>query len=121
MASSSKAPTFHSKTMAEDDDGFPPILSYMLTQALGCSTTPVYLVFQSEPVPHLCRFYAKTHINPGPAADGRPMIFLGKPMPTPALAVQIAAAEAITRLRFQFPQVAEMQEFRHFPSSSSAG
>jgi hypothetical protein len=93
----------------------------MLTQGLGHSTPPVYLVFQSEPVPHLCRFYAKVYIDPGPAADGKPMKFRGKPMPIPALAVQTAAAEAITRLRFQFPQVAEMQEFRYFPSSSDAG
>jgi hypothetical protein len=121
MASSSKTPTFHSRTLADGYPGFPPILSSMLTQALGRSTPPVYLVFQMEPVPHLCRFYAKVHINPGPAADGKPMNFRGKPMPTPALAVQIAAAEAITRLRYQFPQVAEMQEFRYFPSSSDAG
>jgi hypothetical protein len=100
MASSSKAPTFHSQTLANGYPGFLPILSSMLTQALACSATPVYLVFQSEPVPHLCRFYAKTHINPGPAADGKPMIFQGKPMPTPALAIQIAIAEAIARLRF---------------------
>ena len=39
-------------------------------------------------------------------------------MPTPALAVQMAAAGAIARLRSQFPQVAEMQEFFYFPSSS---
>ena len=49
------------------------------------------------------------------------MTFQGKPMPTTALAVQTAAAETITRLRFQFPQVAEMREFRYFPSSSKAG
>jgi hypothetical protein len=120
MASSSIAPILHSQTMAEDCDGFPPILSSMLTQALGCNTTPLYLVFQSEPVPHLCRFFARTHVNPGPAPDGRPMIFLGKPMPTPALAVQMAAAEAIALLRFKCPQVAEMREFRFFPAATSS-
>jgi hypothetical protein len=36
------------------------------------------------------------------------------------LAVHTAAVEAITRLRFQFPQVAEMREFRYLPSLSKA-
>ena len=50
------------------------------------------------------------------------MSFQGKPMPTPALAVQMAAAGAIGRLRSQFPQVGEMQEFCYFPSlSDTAG
>jgi hypothetical protein len=42
-------------------------------------------------------------------------------MPTSVLAVHTAAAEALARLRFYFPQVAEMREFRYFPSSSKAG
>lgn len=107
--------------MAEDYDGFPPILSNMLTQVLGWNTTPVYLVFQSEPVPHLCRYEAKVLLRRSPAKDGKPLIFKGKPMPTSVLAVQTAAAEAIFRLRFNLSKVAEMQEFRYFPSSSSAG
>ena len=49
------------------------------------------------------------------------MTFQGKPMPTPALAIQIATAEAIARLRFQFSQVAEMWKFRYFPFTSSEG
>ena len=109
MASSSKAFKYHSQTRAHGYDGFPPILINMLTQALGCNTIPVYLVFQSDPVPHLCRFEAKVLINPGPAKDGKPLVFRGKPMPTSVLAVHTAAVEAITRLRSQFPQVAEMR------------
>jgi hypothetical protein len=92
----------------------------MLTQALGCKTIPVYLVFQSDSVPHLCLFEAKVVINPGPSKDGRPLVFIGKPMPTTVLAVHTAAVEAITRLRFQFPQVAETREFRYLPSPSKA-
>jgi hypothetical protein len=42
-------------------------------------------------------------------------------MPTPVLAVQTAAAEAVARLRSQFPRVAEMREFRHFPSAANTG
>ena len=121
MASSSKEPTFHIRIFAIGHAGFPPILSDMLTQALGSSVSPEYLVFQSEPVPHLCRYQAKVHICPSPTEDGKPLTCQGKPMPTPALAVQTAAAEAIGRLRFQFPQVAEMREFRYFPSVSSLG
>jgi hypothetical protein len=46
------------------------------------------------------------------------MSFQGKPVPTPALAIQMAAAGALACLRSQFPQVAEMQEFCYLPSSS---
>ena len=120
MASASKASNFHSQTRANGYDGFPPILINMLTQALGCNTLPVYLVFQSDLAPHLCRFKAKVLINTGPTKDGKPLVFRGKPMPTSVLAVHTAAVEAITRLRFQFPQVAEMREFRYLPSPSKA-
>jgi hypothetical protein len=41
-------------------------------------------------------------------------------MPTSVLAVHTAAAEALARLRFHFPQVTEMREFRHLPSSPKA-
>ena len=88
----------------------------MLAQALDCSALPVYLVFQSDPVPHLCRYFAKAYVSPGPAPDRKPLNLQGKPMPTPELAVQMAAAGAISRLRILFPQAAEMPEFRYFPS-----
>lgn len=93
----------------------------MLSQALGCVVSPEYLVLQSDPVPHLCRYFAKVFICPGPVKDGKPLDFQGKPMPTPVLAIQTATAEAIARLRFMFPQVAEKREFCYFPSVSSLG
>lgn len=121
MASFPREGTFHSRTSAAGHVGFPPLLSDMLAQALDCNTSPEYMVFQSEPVPHLHRYQAKVQICPGPAEDGKPLIFLGRPMPTPVLAIQTAAAEAIARLPSLFPRVAEMREFRYFPSASSTG
>ena len=42
-------------------------------------------------------------------------------MPTSALAIQTAAASAISRLRSKFPQIGEMREFRYFPNASTNG
>src|SRR3954467_959620 len=94
-----KAPNFRSKTLAVNHAGFPRLLLEMLSQALGCVVNPDYRVFQVDPVPHLCRYCAKVLIDLGPDKIEEPVIFEGRPMPTPALAIQTAAAAAISRLR----------------------
>src|SRR3954463_10497456 len=91
-------PTFHSKTSAVNHAGFPRLLWEMLSQALGCVVNPDYRVFQSEPVPRLCRYCAKVLIHLGPDKIEEHVVFEGRPMPTPALAIQTAAATAISRL-----------------------
>ena len=121
MASFFRNPTFHSKTSAVNHAGFPRLLWEMLSQALGCVVNPDYRVFQSEPVPHLCRYCAKVLIHLGPDKIDEPVVFEGRPMPTPALAIQTAAAAAISRLRSKFPQIGEMREFRYFPNASING
>src|SRR4051812_8565916 len=116
-----KAPIFHSKSSAVTHAGFPRLLWEMVSQALGCVVNPDYHVFQSEPVPRLCRYSVKVLIHLGPDKIAEPVVFVGKPMPTSALAIQMAAAEAVSRLRFKFPQIGEMREFRYFPNVSSFG
>src|ERR1041385_1720545 len=69
-----KAPTFHSKTSAVNHAGFPRLLWEMLYQALGCVVNPDYQVFQSEPVPRLCRYCEKVLIHLGPDKIGEPDI-----------------------------------------------
>src|SRR3954462_868950 len=116
-----KAPTLHSKTSAVNHAGFPRLLWEMVSQALGCVVDPEYHVFQYEPVPRLCRYSAKVLIHLGPDKIAEPVVFVGKPTPTTALAIQTAATEAVSRLRFKFPQIEEMREFRYFLSVSSFG
>src|SRR3954466_13133723 len=93
----------------------------MLSQALGCVVNPAYRVFQSEPVPHLYRYCAKVLIHLGPDNIGEPVVFEGRPMPTPTLAIQTVAAAAISPLRSKFPQIGEMREFRFFSNASVRG
>src|SRR4051812_36081008 len=114
-------PTFHSKTSAVNHDGFPLLLCEMLSQTLGCVVNPDYRVFHSKPIPHLCRYCAKVLIHLGPDKIGEPVAFEGRPMPTPALAIQTAAAAAISHLHSKFPQIGEMREFRYFPNASIRG
>src|SRR3954467_5926937 len=80
-------PTFHSKTSAVNHAGFPRLLWEILSQALGCVVNPDYRVFESEHVPHLCRYCAKVIIHLGPDKIGEPVVFEGCPMPTPALEI----------------------------------
>src|SRR3954465_1366891 len=105
-------PTFHSKTSAVNHAGFPCLLWEMLSQALSCVVNPDYRVFQSELVPRLCRYCAKVLIHLGPDKIEEPVDFEVRPMPTLALAIQTAAAAAISRLRAKFSQIGEMREFR---------
>ena len=95
MTGTFKAPKFYTRTGAVNHTGFPPLLTEMLTKAFGCNASPDYLVFQSTPVPHLHRYDARVQICPGPAADGQPLVFQGRAMPTTDLAIQAAAVEAI--------------------------
>ena len=120
MASSSKTPTYYTRTYAVNHPGFPPLLAEMLTKAFGGKTSPDYLVFQSTPVPHLHRFVARVHISLGPAADVQPLVLQGRAMPTSGLAIQAAAVEAILHLRTNFPHVATRREFCFFPTVSNA-
>ena len=46
MASTLKAPKFHTRSFAVNYHGFPPLLAEMLTKAFGCNASPDYLVFQ---------------------------------------------------------------------------
>src|ERR1043165_5360980 len=114
-------PTFHSKTSAVHHVGFPRLLWELLSQALGCVVSPDYRVFQFEPVPRLSRYCARVSFSLGPDKIDEPVVFEGRPMPTSALAIQAAAASAISRLRSKFPQIGEMREFRYFPNASANG
>ena len=91
-------PTFHSKTSAVNHAGFPRLLWEMLSQALGCVVNPDYRLLPTELVPHLCRYCAKVLIHLGTDKIGEPVVFEGRPMPTPALTIQTAAATEICRL-----------------------
>ena len=119
MTGTFKAPKFHSRTGAVNHPGFPPLLAEMLTKAFGCNASPDYLVFQSAPIPHLHRFDARVGISL--AADGQPLVFQGRAMPTSDLAIQAAAVEAILHLRTKFPHVATRREFCFFPIVAEAG
>src|SRR4051812_48219375 len=121
MSGSFRNPTFHNKTSAVNHAGFRRLLWEMLSQALGCVVNPDYLVFQSEPVPRLCRYCAKVIIHLGAGNFEEPVVFEGSPIPPPALAIQAAAAAAISSLRSKFPQIEEMREFRYFPNASIRG
>src|ERR1043165_2289413 len=93
----------------------------MLSQALSCVVDPDYRVFQSEPVPQICRYCAKVLIHLGPDKIGEHVVFEGKPRSPPALAIQPDAAKAVSCLRSGFLKIGEMRESVHCPPASSFG
>src|SRR3954466_11519160 len=98
MSSFFRNPTFHSKTSAVNHAGFPRLLWEMLSQALGCVVNPDYRLYQSEPVPRLCRYCAKVIIHLGPDKIEEPVVYAGRPMPTTALAIPPPAAAPVRPL-----------------------
>ena len=119
MTGTFKAPKFHSRTGAVNHPGFPPLLAEMLTKAFGCKASPDYLVFQSSPIPHLHRFDARVCISL--AADGQPLVFQGRAMPTSDLAIQAAAVEAMLHLRTRYPHMAARRDFCFYPIVTEVG
>ena len=119
MTGTFKAPKFYTRTSAVNHTGFPPLLTEMLTKAFGCKASPDYLVFQSSPVPHLHRFDARVCISL--AADGQPLVFQGRAMPTSDLAIQAAAVEAMLHLRTRYPHMAARHDFCFYPIVTEVG
>ena len=90
-----REPIFYSRTFAVGHIGFLPLLTDVVTQALGCSSSPEYLVFQAIPAPPLCQFQTKVQICAGLAEDGQSLIIQGKPMTTQEFSIQTTVVEAI--------------------------
>jgi hypothetical protein len=79
------------------------------------------MVFKEVPMPLMDRYYAEVNTSQGTMVNGEPYIFLGIPMGTTELAIQIVAVEAIARLRHLLPRAGEEQAFQlyHFVINTS--
>jgi hypothetical protein len=88
---------------------------------LGSTHPPQYELFKSRITPGLSKYWADVHIPPADLNQGPPyVIFIGRSMPTSDMAIESAAYEAITRLRFTVP-CASAREYCYFPSRAAFG
>ena len=100
---------------------FPDILWNVAHLVLGATQRPEYVVY-SEPISTTLRSYwADVHIYQDGAISGVSLDFAGRSMPTPALAIQLAAWEALACLRHRIPAVGERRAFRFYPSRRILG
>ena len=68
---------------------------------------PQYELLKSRITPSTSKYWAVVHIPPAnPNQDPTEVSFVGKSMPTPHMAIEAAAYEALTHLRFAVPMPA---------------
>ena len=112
--------TLVDETTAAELFGFISILWVVAQRALGATQRPEYDVYQEESTGRVSVYWAKVHVYQGGRA-GQIVShrYTGKPMPTPSLAIQIAAWEAIVCLRHSDPGM-DCRAFRYYPNGTTA-
>ena len=108
------------ETTAVEQEGFPPILGRLVRDVLHSPAVPGYVVFVSAPSPAGSAYQAEVRIVP-PSGDAQAYVFRGLPMPTIEQAVQMAAWEALVRLRHSEEAVGKSRAFRFLPGRRSEG
>src|SRR3954469_243925 len=102
-----------SQTFANVPDGFVKLLSFVVQVAMGPSLRPVVTLCQQRVNDSLTMHQAVVQFKGG-RGDLRRFRFLGRAMPTEKHAIQMAAREAIARLRDALPAM-KARRYRYLP------
>src|SRR3954465_4949125 len=102
-----------SQTFANVPDGFVKLLSFVVQVAMGPSVRPVITLCQHRVNDSLTMHQAVVQFKGG-RGELRRFRFLGRAMPTEKHAIQMAAREAIARLRDALP-VMKARRYRYLP------
>ena len=102
-----------SQTFANVPDGFVKLLSFIVQVAMGPSVRPVFTLCQHRVNDSLTMHQAAVQFKGG-RGELRRFRFLGRAMPTERHAMQMAAREAIARLRDVLP-VMKTRRYRYLP------
>ena len=102
-----------SQTFANVPDGFVKLLSFIVQVAMGPSVRPVFTLCQHRVNDSLTMHQAAVQLKGGPG-ELRRFRFVGRAMPTERHAMQMAAREAIARLRDVLP-VMKTRRYRYLP------
>ena len=82
---------------------------------------PQYELLKTRISPVTSKYWGVVHIPPvSPDHDPTEVSFVGRSMPTPQMAIEAAAYEAITRLHFAVPYASE-RGYIYFPSRAAPG
>ena len=114
-------PSIHLRTPEATPGSFVKILWDFTRSTMGSTQPPQYELFKSRITPSTSEYWAAVHIPPiDPNQDPTEISFMGKSMPTPHLAIEAAAKEAIARLRSAVPYARE-RGYYYFPSRATPG
>src|SRR3954469_18275285 len=102
-----------SQTFANVPDGFVKLLSFVVQVAMGPSLRPVVTLCQHRVNDSLTMHQAVVQFKGG-RGELRHFRFLGRAMPTEKHAIQMAAREAIARLRDVLPSM-KTRRYRYLP------
>ena len=93
------SPSIHLRTPDATPGSFVKILWDFTRSTMGSTQPPQYELFKSRITPSTSEYRAAVHIPPVDSnQDPTEVSFVGKSMPTPHLAIEAAAKEAIARL-----------------------
>ena len=111
----------HLRTPDATPGSFVKILWDFTRNTLGSTQPPQYELFKSRINHNASKYWAVAHIPPvDPNQGPTSVVFIGKSMPTSEMAIEVAAYEAITRLRFAVPRASE-RGYYYFPSRPAPG
>src|SRR3954469_9373693 len=102
-----------SQTFTNVPDGFVKLLSFIVQVAMGPSVRPVVTLCQHRVNDSLTMHQAVVQFKGG-RGELRRFRFLGRAMPTEKHAIQMAAREAIARLRDVLPSM-KARRYRYLP------
>ena len=101
------SPSIYLRTPDATPGSFVKILWDFTCSTMSAIHPPQYELLKSRITPSTSKYWAVVHIPPtNPNQDPTEVSFVGKSMPTPQMAVEAAAKEAIARLRSAVPYAA---------------
>ena len=115
------SPSIYLRTPDATPGSFVKILWDFTCSTMGSTQPPQYELFKSRITPSASKYWAAVHIPPVDSnQDPTEVSFVGRSMPTPHMAIEAAAYEAIDHLRFVVPYASE-RGYYYFPSRAAAG
>ena len=101
-------PAAYLRTPDASPGSFVNVLWDLTGNNLGSSHPPQYELFKMRITLDSSKYWAVVHIPREDLNQGPPyVVFVGRSMPTSGMAIEVAAYEAVTRLRFIVPAASE--------------
>ena len=115
------SPSTYLRTPDATPGSFVKILWDFTCSTMGSTQPPQYELLKSRITPSTSKYWAVVHIPPvNSNHDPIEVSFVGKSLPTPQMAIEAAAHEALVRLRFMVPYASE-RGYYYFPSRAAPG